>query len=56
MDYWTDEIPQSSGPALKRRLQFIKLSPDKARQYSQSSTDGGKTWKPEYDFTYVRKK
>jgi tetratricopeptide (TPR) repeat protein len=56
MDYWTDEIPQPSGPPLKRHLQFIKLSPDKVRQYSQGSTDGGKTWKPEYDFTYVRKK
>jgi tetratricopeptide (TPR) repeat protein len=56
MDYWTDEVPQPSGPALKRHLQFIKLAPDKVRQYSQGSTDGGKTWKPEYDFTYVRKK
>jgi tetratricopeptide (TPR) repeat protein len=56
MDYWTDEIPQSSGPALKRHLQFIKLGPDKVRQFSQGSTDGGKTWKPEYDFTYIRKK
>jgi len=25
------------------------------RQFSQGSTDGGKTWKPEYDFTFVRK-
>jgi tetratricopeptide (TPR) repeat protein len=56
MDYWTDEIPQPNGPALKRHLQFIKLAPDKVRQYSQGSTDGGKTWKPEYDFTYIRKK
>jgi len=56
MDYWTDEIPQPSGPALKRHLQFIQLGPDKVRQYSQGSTDGGKSWKPEYDFTYIRKK
>jgi hypothetical protein len=56
MDYWTDEIPQPSGPALKRHLQFTKLGPDKVRQFSQGSTDGGKTWTPEYDFTYVRKK
>ena len=56
MDYWTDEIPQPGGPNLKRHLQFIKLTPDKVRQFSQGSTDGGKTWKPEYDFTYVRKK
>jgi tetratricopeptide (TPR) repeat protein len=56
MDYWTDEIPQGSGPSLKRHLQFFKLGPDKVRQFSQGSTDSGKTWKPEYDFTYIRKK
>lgn len=56
MDYWTDDIPQAGGPPLKRHLQFFKLGPDKVRQFSQGSTDGGKTWKPEYDFTYIRKK
>ena len=56
MEYWTDDIPQSSGPALRRHLQFSKLGPDKVRQFSQGSTDGGKTWNVEYDFTYVRKK
>jgi tetratricopeptide (TPR) repeat protein len=56
MDYFTDEIPQPSGPPLKRHLQFFKLGPDEVRQFSQGSTDGGKTWTPEYDFTYVRKK
>jgi tetratricopeptide (TPR) repeat protein len=56
MDYWTDEIPQSSGPNLKRHLQFIPMGPDKVRQFSQGSTDGGKTWQVEYDFTYNRKK
>ena len=56
MDYWTDEIPQPGGPALKRHLQFIKVGSDKVRQYSQGSSDGGKSWKPEYDFTYSRKK
>lgn len=56
MDYYTDEIPQTGGPALKRHLQFIPLSPDKVRQFSRGSTDGGKTWSVEYDFTYTRKK
>jgi tetratricopeptide (TPR) repeat protein len=56
MDYWTDDIPQSTGPALRRHLQFSKLGPDKVRQFSQGSTDSGKTWSVEYDFTYVRKK
>jgi tetratricopeptide (TPR) repeat protein len=56
MDYFTDEIPQAGGPALKRHLQFIPMGPDKVRQFSRGSTDGGKTWNVEYDFTYSRKK
>lgn len=55
MDYWTDELPQLDGTKLKRHLQFIKLGPDTVRQFSQGSSDGGKTWKVEYDFTYRRK-
>ncbi len=55
MDYWTDDITQPNGTKLMRHLQFFKLSPDKVRQFSQGSTDGGKTWKVEYDFTYTRK-
>ncbi len=55
MDYWTDDIPQNSGPALRRHLQFIPMGTDKVRQFSRGSTDGGKTWSVEYDFTYVRK-
>jgi tetratricopeptide (TPR) repeat protein len=56
MDYYTDEIPQTGGPALKRHLQFIPMGPDKVRQFSRGSTDGGATWSVEYDFTYARKK
>jgi hypothetical protein len=41
---------------LRRHLQFFKVSEDKVRQFSQGSTDSGKTWAVEYDFTYVRKK
>jgi len=44
------------GTKLKRQLQFFPLGPDKVRQFSQGSTDGGKTWTVEYDFTYIRKK
>jgi tetratricopeptide (TPR) repeat protein len=55
MDYWTDDIPQSGGPALRRHLQLIPTGADKVRQFSRGSTDGGKTWNVEYDFTYVRK-
>jgi len=56
MDYWTDEIPQPDGTKLKRHLQFFPVSHDTVRQFSQGSTDGGKTWHVEYDFTYNRKK
>jgi tetratricopeptide (TPR) repeat protein len=56
MDYWTDEIPQKDGTKLKRHLQFIPASADKVRQFSQGSTDGGKTWHVEYDFIYNRRK
>jgi tetratricopeptide (TPR) repeat protein len=55
MDYWTDEIPQADGTKLMRHLQFFKLGPDTVRQFSQGSTDGGKTWHVEYDLTYSRK-
>ena len=56
MDYWTDELPQPDGKKLKRHLQFIRLGPDKVRQFSRGSNDNGKTWFVEYDFTYNRKK
>ena len=56
MDFYTDEMPQSDGTLLKRHLQFFNLGPDKVRQFSQGSTDSGKTWKVEYDFTYNRRK
>ena len=55
MDYWTDDLPQPDGTKLKRHLQFFKLGPDSVRQLSQGSSDGGKSWQVEYDFTYIRK-
>lgn len=55
MDYWTDDITQPDGSKLKRHLQFFNLSPDKVRQFSQKSTDGGKTWTLDYDLTYNRR-
>jgi hypothetical protein len=55
MDYWTDDIPQPDGTKLRRHLQFFNQGSDKVRQFSQGSTDGGKSWHTEYDFTYLRK-
>ena len=54
MDYWTDDVPQPSGGMLMRHLQFFNIGPDKVRQFSQGSTDGGKTWHVEYDFIYTK--
>ena len=61
MDYYTDDIPQPDGSKVQRHLQFFNLGPDRARpdkvrQFSQTSADGGKTWSVEYDLTYNRKK
>ena len=55
MDYWTDDIPQPDGTKLRRHLQFFNQGPGKVRQFSQGSTDAGKTWHVEYDLTYLRK-
>jgi tetratricopeptide (TPR) repeat protein len=54
MDYWTDDVPQPGGGTLLRHLQFFNLGPDKVRQFSQGSSDGGKTWHTEYDLIYSR--
>ena len=38
------------------RFVFYNLGPDKVRQFSEQTYDGGKTWNTNYDFIYVRKK
>lgn len=54
MDYWTEDVPQAGGGTLLRHLQFFNVGPDKVRQFSQGSKDGGKTWHTEYDLIYTR--
>jgi hypothetical protein len=51
------EMPGSTGqPArLPTKLSFFRLGPDKVRQFSQSSVDGGKTWTTNYDLIYTRR-
>ncbi len=56
MDFYTADEPQPDGTTRRRHLRFFPLGPDKVRQYSQGSTDHGKTWTDEYDFIYTRKK
>jgi hypothetical protein len=48
------ETTDSDGTTTMRRLTFFRLGPDKVRQFSEMSMDGGKTWSPEYDLTYIR--
>ena len=48
------EKKQADGTVLWRRLSFFNLGPDRVRQFSEASTDGGKTWKTQYDLTYNR--
>ena len=55
MSYYADSLDKDGSP-VRRHLQFFPLGPDKVRQFSQRSKDGGKTWTPEYDLTYIRKK
>jgi hypothetical protein len=56
MHFYTEDLPQSDGSKLKRHLRFFSLAPDRVRQFSQGSADGGATWSVEYDLTYNRKK
>jgi hypothetical protein len=49
-NYWTDKILQKDGTKLSPQLQVIPSGKVQVRQFSQGSTDGGKTWKVEYDF------
>jgi hypothetical protein len=55
MHYYADDLDPQNKP-IKRHLQFMSMDKDHVRQFSQASSDGGKTWSPQYDFTYIRKK
>ncbi|MEW6208483.1 MAG: tetratricopeptide repeat protein [Acidobacteriota bacterium] len=50
------ETHMQGGGKILRRLTFFNLGADRVRQFSERSTDGGKTWTVGYDFTYIRKK
>jgi hypothetical protein len=57
MVYYGD-LPSPPGQTGRQhtRLTFFNLGPDSVRQFSERSTDGGKTWQVNYDLTYVRRK
>lgn len=52
MVYHSDQ-PQPDGKPYQRRLTFTPLSGRRVRQFSQGTTDAGKTWSTEYDLIYV---
>ena len=45
-----------NGVRTLRRLTFFNLDANTVRQFSEASSDDGKTWQTVYDFKYVRKK
>ena len=50
------ETHRSAGNKVLRRMTLFNLGPDRVRQYSERSLDGGKTWGVGYDYVYIRKK
>ena len=55
MEYLT-EIIGTDGSKTLRRMTLFNLGPDRIRQLSEQTADGGKTWNVQYDFIYIRKK
>jgi hypothetical protein len=49
------EAHRADGRKAVRNMTFTPLPDGNVRQASDLSPDGGKTWKPGYDFVYVRK-
>jgi tetratricopeptide (TPR) repeat protein len=56
MRFKFDSPAPAGGVAPTGRLTFTNLGPDKVRQHSEQSSDGGKTWMTLYDFTYIKRK
>lgn len=54
--HYEGESHLKNGSRVLRKMIVYNLSPDRVRQYSERSIDGGKTWTIAYDFTYERKK
>lgn len=52
----TDNVKQSDGKVKIMKMTFFNLSPDKVRQYGESSLDNGKTWTTDFDLEYRRTK
>jgi tetratricopeptide (TPR) repeat protein len=49
------DVTMPDGTTRKGKLTFTNMEPGKVRQYSEQSSDGGKTWQAVYDFTYIKR-
>ena len=56
MVFQTANTRQANGQYKILKMTFFNLGPDKVRQFGQSSADGAKTWKTDFDLEYRRKK
>lgn len=54
--HYEGESHRRDGQRISRKMTVTRLAADRVRQYSEYSMDAGKTWKPNYDFVYLRKK
>ncbi len=52
----TDNEKQPDGTLKIQKMAFYNLNANTMRQHGESSTDGGKTWKTDFDLEYRRKK
>jgi ketosteroid isomerase-like protein len=54
---FTGDVPAPNGQLgrVPVRLTFFRIGKDSLRQFSEISTDSGKTWRTNYDLTYVRR-
>ncbi len=50
------ETVNAAGARRQQRLSFTAQADGSVRQFCEASTDSGKTWAPQYDFTYTRRK
>jgi hypothetical protein len=48
--------PPGQSGRVRTRLTFFNEGPDRVRQLSERTPDGGNTWVVNYDFIYVRRK
>ncbi|MGH7720890.1 MAG: hypothetical protein ACREON_18845, partial [Gemmatimonadaceae bacterium] len=55
---FTGEMPSGTGGTIMHRLSFTRVggSPERVRQFWETSTDNGKTWTVAFDGTYVRRR